>query len=80
MQDILQVDRRSNQVSVLGGGLTSTGLGSRSLHSLDEGQVDRERTTHVIPLSPAEPRRVKRAFQLVKATLPQDNQVTGRSM
>ncbi len=76
MQDVLQVDRRTNQVSVLGGGLTSSGW-MQVMHSLDEGQVDRQRTTHVIPLSPAEPRRVKRAFQLVKATLPQDNQTTG---
>ena len=46
------------------------------MQSLDEGQVDQKRTTHVLPLSPAEPRRVKRAFQLVKAILPQDNQTT----
>ena len=75
MQDVLQVDRRMNQVNVLGGGTSGSGW-MQVMQSLDEGQVDQKRTTHILPLSPAEPRRVKRAFQLVKAILPQDNQTT----
>ncbi len=75
MQDVLQVDRRMNQVNVLGAGMTSTGW-LQVMQSLDESQVDKVRTTHVMPLSPAEPRRVKRAFQLVKATVPQQDQTS----
>ena len=75
MQDVLQVDRRMNQVNVLGAGLTGTGW-IQVMHSLDAGQVDQSNTTHILPLSPAEPRRVKRAFQLVKASFNQDDQAT----
>ncbi|MCA9132579.1 MAG: hypothetical protein KDA45_05480, partial [Planctomycetales bacterium] len=36
---------------------------------LDQGQVDAHQLTQIVPLSPAEPRRIKRAIQLVKATM-----------
>lgn len=71
MQDVMQIDRRTNQVSLLGNGPSVTGW-LQVVQSLDAGQVEANRTTHVMPLSPAEPRKVKRAIQLVKATMPQD--------
>lgn len=71
LQDILQVDRRLNEVTLLGSGPSVAGW-LHVIYSLDNGQVDATNATHVVPLSPAEPRRVRRAIQLVKATIPQD--------
>ncbi len=76
MQDVMQVDRRLNQVNMLGTGPSATGW-LQVMHSLDMGQLDNQRATHVVPLAPAEPRRVKRAFQLVNTALPQDTQAQG---
>jgi general secretion pathway protein D len=70
MYDVLQVDRKQNHVNVLGGGTVAGWM--QVLQSLDAGQADKSKATQVVPLAPAEPRRVRKAFQLVKATLPQD--------
>lgn len=68
LQDVLQIDRRQNTVSILGSGLTVSGW-AQVVYSLDQGQADTRNATQVIPLSPAEPRRVKQAIQLVRATI-----------
>ncbi len=73
LYDILQVDRSSNLVHVLGGGVTVAGW-MQVMQSLDQGQVDKTKATQVVPLDPAEPRRVRKVFQLVKATMPQAGQ------
>ncbi len=70
MQDLVQVDRRLNQVTLLGNGPSVAGW-NQVIYSLDQGQVDAQQATHVMPLSPAEPRGVKRAIRLVNATLQQ---------
>lgn len=71
MQDLLQIDRRLNQVTLLGTGPSIAGW-NQVIYSLDQGQADPASPTHIVPLSPAEPRRVKRAIRLVNATLTQD--------
>ncbi len=69
--DIIQIDRRANKVTLLGEGPTVAGW-TQVVYSLDRGQADPSRLTQVVPLAPAEPRRVKRAMQLVKTTIQQD--------
>ncbi len=68
LEDVMQIDRRLNQVTLLGTGATVAGW-AQVIHSLDQGQADTRQTTHVVPLAPAEPRRVRSAIQMVKATL-----------
>ncbi|MEM7476437.1 MAG: secretin N-terminal domain-containing protein [Planctomycetota bacterium] len=70
-QDIMQVDRKQNQVTFVGSGASVAGWG-QVVFSLDQGQADVNNSTHVVPLSPAEPRRVKAAIQLVRATTIQE--------
>lgn len=67
MRDVLQIDRRENRVTFLGSGPSVNAWG-QVVYTLDEGQVDPNHPTHIVPLAPAEPRRVKAAIQLVKAT------------
>ncbi len=67
-EDVLQVDRRLNQVTLLGTGPSVVGW-TQVVYSLDQGQADASVMTHVVPVAPAEPRRVRRAIQLVNATI-----------
>ncbi|QDV26649.1 secretin N-terminal domain-containing protein [Aureliella helgolandensis] len=71
MRDIVQVDRRTSQVTLQGQGASLAGW-TRVVQTLDQGQGNASAATHVVPLGPAEPRKVKQAFQLVKATLMQE--------
>jgi general secretion pathway protein D len=66
--DIIQVDRRQNKVTLLGASASTAGW-TQVIHTLDRVQVDPRSATRVVPLAPAEPRRVKRAFHLVKTGL-----------
>lgn len=71
LQDILQIDRRTNLVTMLGSGPEINGW-AQVVYSLDQGQGDHLKATHVVPLSPAQPRKVRQAFQLVAATIQQE--------
>jgi len=66
--DVIQIDRRQNKVNLLGSGASVTGW-TQVVYSLDQGQADPNRLTQIVPLTPAEPRRVRRAMQLVQATI-----------
>ena len=66
--DIIQVDRRQNKVTLLGASPSTAGW-TQVVRTLDQGSVDPRAATRIVPLTPAEPRRVKRAFQLVRATI-----------
>lgn len=70
-QDVLQIDRRSNIVTFAGAGEEIAGW-AQVVYTLDQGQADRVNSTHVVPLAPAAPRKVQQAFQMVKATLLQE--------
>lgn len=73
--DLIQVDRKNNAVTFVGNSPSASGWG-QIIYSLDHGQADPTRPTHIIPLTPAEPRRVRNAIRLVNATLnPQEGQV-----
>ncbi len=67
-RDILQIDRRTNTVNMLGDSEEIAGW-AQVVQTLDQGQADPIRSTHVVPLAPAAPRKVKQAFQMVKATI-----------
>ncbi len=67
MEDILQIDRRLNQVTLLGNNSSVAGW-SQVIHRLDEGQADVQNATHIVPVAPAEPHRIRQAIRLVKAT------------
>ncbi|GAB5404752.1 MAG: secretin N-terminal domain-containing protein [Aureliella sp.] len=71
MQDVLQIDRRTNMVTLIGAGEEISGW-AQIVHTLDKGQADTLNATHVVPLAPAAPRKVREAFQMVKATLVQE--------
>lgn len=64
LRDILRVDRRNNQVTILGTAPTAAAW-TQVIHSLDAGQADPNATTHIVPLAPAQPRSVRRMVQLV---------------
>jgi general secretion pathway protein D len=66
--DIIQIDRTQNKVTLLGASESTTGW-SHVIQTLDQPLHDLNSRAQIVPLSPAEPRRVKRAFQLVKTTL-----------
>ena len=66
--DIIQVDRRQNKVTLLGASPSTAGW-SEVVRTLDQGSVDPRAATRILPLAPAEPRSVKRAFQLVRTTI-----------
>jgi general secretion pathway protein D len=72
--DVIQIDRRQNKVNLLGSGASVSGW-TQVVYSLDQGQADPNRLTQIVPLTPAEPRRVRRAMQLVQATI--QNQAGG---
>lgn len=71
MKDVLQIDRRQNRVTMIGAGDEISGW-AQIVHTLDQGQADTRNATHVVPLAPAAPRKVRQAFQLVKATIMQE--------
>ncbi|MFO1062392.1 MAG: secretin N-terminal domain-containing protein [Pirellulales bacterium] len=70
LQDVMQVDRKDNTVTLLGGGASVAGW-MQIIYALDMGQSDPVRMTHVMPLAPAEPGRVRKAMQLVRAAFQQ---------
>ncbi|GIW97360.1 MAG: hypothetical protein KatS3mg111_0693 [Pirellulaceae bacterium] len=70
LHDLLQIDRARNQVTFLGSTPT-TAAWSQVVFSLDTGKAAQGQTTHIVPLAPAEPRRVQQAFQLIRATFQQ---------
>lgn len=72
MQDVMQIDRRTNEVKLLGTGASIAGW-AQVLWSLDQPQTSSNRQTEVVQLSPAEPRGVKRAMQLISASIQQDD-------
>lgn len=72
LNDLLRIDRRNNQISILGTG-PSVSAWTQVVHSLDAGQADPNSTTHIVPLAPAQPRSINRMIQLVKATRQQPN-------
>ncbi len=78
-QDVLQIDRTANQVTLLRGGASVAGW-MQIIYALDMGQSDPFRATHVMPLAPADPQRVRQAVQLVRAAYQQDDnqQVTAQ--
>ena len=71
LEDVMQIDRRLNQVTILGTGPSVIGW-AQVVYSLDQGQAEAGVETHVVPLEPAEPRRVRAAVQLVKTAVLQD--------
>ncbi len=71
MRDVLQIDRRTNLVTMIGAGEEISGW-AQIVYTLDKGQADTLNATHVVPLAPAAPRKVREAFKLVKATLVQE--------
>lgn len=73
MQDVMQIDRTAGNVVLLGGGPSVAGW-MQIIYALDMGQSDPLRATHVMPLAPADPRRVRQAVQLVRAVFQQENQ------
>ena len=80
MQDVMQIDRTAGQVVLLGGGPSVAGW-MQIIYALDMGQSDPFRATHVMPLAPADPQRVRHAVQLVRTVFQQrdDNeQVTAQ--
>ncbi len=74
--DVIQIDRRQNKVTLLGSGASVAGW-TQVVYSLDQGQADPNRLTQVVPLTPAEPRRVRRAMQLVSTTIQEGGQAGG---
>ncbi|RMF44591.1 MAG: general secretion pathway protein GspD [Planctomycetota bacterium] len=70
LRDILQIDRTENRITFVGSTASIKGW-SQVVFNLDAGKIDRLRATHVVPLAPAEPRRVQQPFQLIKATMQQ---------
>lgn len=80
MQDVMQIDRTNGQVLLLGGGPSVAGW-MQIVYALDMGQSDPFRATHVMPLAPADPQRVRQAVQLVRAVFQQrsdDQEVTAQ--
>ncbi|MCA9194913.1 MAG: hypothetical protein KDB03_24245 [Planctomycetales bacterium] len=69
--DVLQIDRRQNAVTLIGAGASLVGW-QHVVGALDQGQADVHTSTHIVPLGPAEPRRVRQAVQLVNATYQQE--------
>ncbi|MEO8269064.1 MAG: secretin N-terminal domain-containing protein, partial [Aureliella sp.] len=69
--DIIQVDRRQNKVTLLGAAPSTAGW-TQVVRTLDQGAVDPRSATRILPLAPAQPRSVKRAFRLVKTTIQEE--------
>ncbi|MGN6545982.1 MAG: secretin N-terminal domain-containing protein, partial [Aureliella sp.] len=73
MHDVMQIDRTAGHVLLLGGGPSVAGW-MQIIYALDVGQSDPLRATHVMPLAPADPQRVRQAVQLVRAVFQQQSQ------
>ncbi len=73
MQDVMQIDRTSGSVTLLGGSASVAGW-MQIIYALDMGQSDPYRATHVMPLAPADPQRVRQAVQLVRAAYQQQDE------
>lgn len=64
LQDILQVDRRLNQVN-LQGSIPAVAGWMQVVEALDQAQKSGSPATHILNLGPADPDSVKRAMRLV---------------
>jgi len=64
LQEILQVDRRLNQVN-LQGSIPSVAGWMQVVQALDQSQQPGAPATHILSLGPADPESVKRAMRLV---------------
>jgi type II secretion system protein D len=74
LQEILQVDRRLNQVN-LQGSIPSVAGWMQVVQALDQAQKSGAPATHILNLGPADPESVKRAVRLVSfASQQQDGQ------
>jgi type II secretion system protein D len=75
LQDILQVDRRLNQVNMQGS-IPSVAAWMQVVQALDQSHIAGNEPTHILPLAPAEPAKVERALRLVSfaAQQQQNNQ------
>ena len=76
MQDLMTVDRRQNQVTLLGSG-PAVNDWLHLIHALDTGKSDPNKQTHVLTLAPAEPQTVNRAIKLIRAAF-QQSQADGQ--
>jgi general secretion pathway protein D len=72
LQEILQVDRRLNQVN-LQGSIPAVAGWMQVVRALDEAQQAGAPATHILSLGPAAPESVKRAMQLVSFAAQQQN-------
>jgi len=72
LQDILQVDRRLNQVN-LQGSIPAVAGWMQVVHALDQAQKTGAPATHILNLGPADPESVKRAVRLVSFASQQQN-------
>lgn len=72
LQDILQVDRRLNQVN-LQGSIPAVAGWMQVVEALDQAQKSGAPATHILNLGPAEPESVKRAMRLVSFASQQQN-------
>ncbi len=77
VQEIMQVDRRNNEVRLQGTPANVLGW-TQVVAAIDVGQSDPQRPTQIIPFNPATPERIERAIKLVKmATYQQPGQQPG---
>ena len=65
VQEIMQVDRRNNEVRLQGTPGNVLGW-TQVVTAIDVGQSDPEHPTQIIPINPAKPERIERALKLVK--------------
>lgn len=72
LQDILQVDRRLNQVN-LQGSIPAVAGWMQVVQALDQAQKTGAPATHILNLGPADPESVKRAVRLVSFASQQQN-------
>lgn len=73
LQDILQVDRRLNQVN-LQGSIPAVAGWMQVVAALDQSQKAGAPATHILNLGPADPESVKRAMRLVSFASQQNGQ------
>ncbi len=71
LQDILQVDRRLNQVNMQGS-IGAVAGWVQVIKALDQAQVKGATPTQVVSLAPAEPEKIKRAIRLVSFVAQQE--------
>jgi type II secretion system protein D len=73
VQDIMQIDRRQGLVTLLGSSANIVAW-LQVVSAIDNGKASPDRPTQIIPLAPADPSNVERAFQLVRVSMLQNQQ------